>query len=177
MKRLADVGAEISYQIWMGPTHPGPWRSCSAAQLYALLVEPATAYVPPFAPLNDLLARGIWHAREHGIHIRWDACRLTQGAYGEFLRSLLMKESVERSFRQIDSPNELDTWDSWSQWISVTVVEPSIPSEAERQAAHREAKLEMELKRRYRKALAIGNAAEAIALAALVREKYDPNFS
>jgi hypothetical protein len=162
---------EVSFQPVMGSKGFDNPRKGSLAELYAHFYDFARGYIPPLEVLNDKLATGIDHAGEHGIRLLWVPLRIDQADYEQFCQDL--RRSTVRRYEQVAAPPGIRSWSEWSSWIYTTQILPSLPVH-EGGGPSRE---EMALKRRYRRALAAGDAAEAAKLASEIRERYDPSFS
>jgi hypothetical protein len=162
---------KVSFQIVMGQANPGPVRTGSLAELYAHFFDIARAYIPPLAPLNDKLATGLDRAGEHGIHIRWTPLQINQAMYVHFCQELL--NSTVRKYEQVTAPAEVCLWDDWSWWIYATQIHPKLPIHPTGSPSCEE----LVLRRRYRKAVAAGDASTAEALVSEIRERYDASFT
>jgi len=159
----------VSFQVIMGSANPGELRTGSVADLYRHFFDIARMFIPPFAVFNEKLAAGRDDAGEHGIHVRWIPCQLSEVEYAHFHTEL---SSSSVPYYEVDSPQELVTWEAWSWWIYTTQI-PRLPTHS---VVH-PTREERSLRRQYRKALASGNTQAAHALLADIRKRYDPSFS
>ncbi|APR85596.1 Hypothetical protein A7982_10945 [Minicystis rosea] len=155
----------------MGSARPGPRRTGTLVELYTHFFDVARGYIPPFDALDDKLATGLDRAGEHGIHLRWTPLQIDRAEHAQFCEDL--RHSTARRYEEIEAPPELRTWEAWSWWIYTTQIQPTL-STSEAGGPSRD---EIALRRAYRKALATGDAAAALRLAAEIRERYDPSFS
>ncbi len=155
----------------MGPANPGELRTGSLAELYARFFDVARGYIPPLDVFNDKLATGVDRAGEHGIHLRWTPVQIDRAGYERFCADL--RRSTVNRYEEVAAPPELHTWDAWSWWIYTTQIHPKLP-DCGVGAPSRD---ELALRRRYRKALATGDATAAAQLASEIRARYDPRFS
>lgn len=162
---------EVSFQVVMGPASPGGLRTGSLADLYAHFFDVARAYIPPLDVLNDKLATGLDRAGEHGIHLRWEPLQIDQPEYMRFREDL--RRSPVRRYEEVAAPPEIRSWDEWSWWIYTTQICPKLPAGG----AGSPSRDELALRRRYRKALAAGDAPAAARFATEIRKRYDPSFS